>query len=306
MQKTLRQFIDPANIPKKYGGELEFEFGDMPVLDPALKDLVTWESSYKDFPHGPLHWHDRGDYIELEAVGSVDKKERNDIVCKIKKPAPDHVYSEKRSGTVTAAPPRSSLITPELLRVPTEKEDTPTVTESTKIPPLTHDTAATPTTDDTMVDKWEDETAAPALISSDVAKPEPPVVEAGELVSALRPEPVSFVTARDSMNTLSTAENKPAEETPLLNGSATEPHTAAAEKAFDLTANEDDTPVVEKPTPEDTPARPAGEKYDAIRPSTAGSKGSKKEMVDETSKSDTTSSKRSASLKTKILGKFKN
>ncbi|KAJ8103719.1 hypothetical protein POJ06DRAFT_242662 [Lipomyces tetrasporus] len=48
MNATLESFIDPANLPNKYGGELDFEFGQMPVLDPAVKNALTWEGSYED------------------------------------------------------------------------------------------------------------------------------------------------------------------------------------------------------------------------------------------------------------------
>ncbi|KAK9366599.1 CRAL-TRIO domain-containing protein [Lipomyces kononenkoae] len=85
MKATLELFIDPANIPKKYGGELDFEFGQMPILDPGLKDLLRWEGTYKDFPSGPIYWKDEGDHIEAIAVGSVGSKEREEVICKVRK-----------------------------------------------------------------------------------------------------------------------------------------------------------------------------------------------------------------------------
>ena len=45
---TLRTFIDPANIPKAYGGELDFEFDDEPNLDEDAKALIG------EVPKGPI------------------------------------------------------------------------------------------------------------------------------------------------------------------------------------------------------------------------------------------------------------
>jgi len=194
MQSTLRKFIDPANIPKKFGGELDYEFGEMPALDPVLKDLITWEGSHTDFPHGPLFWHDRGDYIELEAVGSVNKQERRDMICKMRKPVPDHIYSEKQNVEALAGvSQRRTELRPDLLRADTEKENLPSTTAAAG-----------------MTDGKGDAVAVPA---PEAAQSEPKVaVEAGKLV------PVSFVTAVDNLNTLSIMDEKPVQEVPEMNG----------------------------------------------------------------------------------------
>jgi hypothetical protein len=208
MQSTLRKFIDPANIPKKFGGELDYEFGTMPALDPALKDLITWEGSHTDFPHGPLFWHDMDDYIELEAVGSVDKRERREVICKMRKPAPDHVYSEKQDEQALAGEtPQRTELRPDLLRAETEKEDLPLATAAVGI-----------------ADGKGEAVAAPA---PEAAQSEPKVaVEAGGLVPASRPEPVSFETAVDNLNTLSPKDEKPVQDVPEINSVNPEPQNA--------------------------------------------------------------------------------
>ncbi|KUJ06861.1 CRAL/TRIO domain-containing protein, partial [Mollisia scopiformis] len=91
MKKTLESFIEPANIPKKYGGQLEFEFGDMPKLDPHLASVTEWQNGNTDFPHGPMYWVDgkgekeigevKSDKIKALAVGTRDKKERKEDIC---------------------------------------------------------------------------------------------------------------------------------------------------------------------------------------------------------------------------------
>lgn len=44
----LRKFIDNENIPKAYGGELDFKFEDEPNLDQAAKDVIG------EMPKGPV------------------------------------------------------------------------------------------------------------------------------------------------------------------------------------------------------------------------------------------------------------
>ncbi|KAK9264412.1 hypothetical protein V1519DRAFT_427423, partial [Lipomyces tetrasporus] len=74
MNATLESFIDPANLPNKYGGELDFEFGQMPVLDPAT---------------------DKGDYIEATAVGAMDDQERREKFCTARKRVTGSLRNEK-------------------------------------------------------------------------------------------------------------------------------------------------------------------------------------------------------------------
>ncbi|KAK3294163.1 CRAL-TRIO domain-containing protein [Chaetomium fimeti] len=82
VRPTLEAFIEPRNIPKQYGGELEFEFFDRPNVDPNIKDAVRWEGGHTDFPAGPLYWVpvDDGARLACMAVGSKDGKERRERV----------------------------------------------------------------------------------------------------------------------------------------------------------------------------------------------------------------------------------
>jgi len=48
----LRKFIDNENIPKAYGGELDFKFEDEPNLDQAAKDVIV------EMPKGPVIFRD--------------------------------------------------------------------------------------------------------------------------------------------------------------------------------------------------------------------------------------------------------
>lgn len=82
---TLKTFIAADNIPKQYGGDLEFTWGAMPQLDYKIQELATWENGYTEFPQGPVYWKkiDGGKRMECLAVGSVDKNERHERVCTI-------------------------------------------------------------------------------------------------------------------------------------------------------------------------------------------------------------------------------
>jgi hypothetical protein len=50
---TLCELIDPANLPKRYGGELDWEFEHEPSLDEDVKRLIG------EMPQGPAAFVDR-------------------------------------------------------------------------------------------------------------------------------------------------------------------------------------------------------------------------------------------------------
>ncbi len=83
---TLKSFIDIANIPKKYGGELDFECGKMPVLDQQVRDclsIAAGPDTEKLFLSAPVRWIDAGEDGEMTAlgVGSIDGKQRKEPVA---------------------------------------------------------------------------------------------------------------------------------------------------------------------------------------------------------------------------------
>lgn len=87
VKPTLESFIDPKNIPKKYGGELDFKFGDLPVPDPAWEGIVSWENGYTSFPGGPLIWEeiDDGQKMACIALGTKDGQNLHERVCTVPK-----------------------------------------------------------------------------------------------------------------------------------------------------------------------------------------------------------------------------
>ncbi len=177
-----------------------------------MKDVIQWEGTNRDFPRGPLYWHDRGTHLELEAVGTLDKKKRREMICTVRKPVLDQIIDEKQNGGVaTGLAPQPAQIRPELLNQPTEKEGITLATRITTVPPANKETAAGGTAPLQPVESEEK------------------VVQAGEVLSASRPEPVSFVTAHESLNTLSEKVSPPTEDTSKVNGTAsgTTPKEAA-------------------------------------------------------------------------------
>lgn len=92
MKKTLESFIEPQNIPKKYGGELDFEFGYAgPTLDPILEKYLEWKTEKKEFPMGPLYWRnaekDGHGILELVASGSENNGvQRHSVIAVLHTP----------------------------------------------------------------------------------------------------------------------------------------------------------------------------------------------------------------------------
>lgn len=207
LKQTLESFIDPKNIPKKYGGQLDFEFGDQPVLDPQLAAVTNWEGDNKDFPHGPMYWVPKardGKEIECMAVGTQAGKQRKEGVCTVTKTYQEEAVT-KDGDDLTA--PRA--IRPELLQVPT----------------------ATPSLADLSASSTDLTKSAPPMPESkQESAAVPKVVQDGEIVPATRPEPVSFVTAQQGIETISLNEKGDLIE---RDANGTQPHTTAAANLLD-------------------------------------------------------------------------
>lgn len=90
VKHTLESFIDPRDIPKKYGGELDFTFGELSNPDPNWEGVVTWENGYSSFPSGPLLWEEieNGTRMACNALGTKDGVQLNDRICTVPKTWP--------------------------------------------------------------------------------------------------------------------------------------------------------------------------------------------------------------------------
>ncbi|KAF2714115.1 CRAL/TRIO domain-containing protein [Pleomassaria siparia CBS 279.74] len=103
---TLSQYIDPENIPKQYGGKLDFEWGMMPVLEPEIQSAIKWESPNvqaggNTFPIGPIMWEREQDgSMKAVAIGSENGKPRRRVIFSI----PDPVGAKLRGQAIPNTP----------------------------------------------------------------------------------------------------------------------------------------------------------------------------------------------------------
>jgi hypothetical protein len=96
---TLSQFIEPSNIPKKYGGTLDYKFGDLPNVDTEMLEGFTWAEGVTELPIGPIMWEEddgaegggtRG--MRMVAVGSVDGVKRRQVLGVLNRPYKEVFY----------------------------------------------------------------------------------------------------------------------------------------------------------------------------------------------------------------------
>ena len=83
---TLSTFVEIEDIPKKYGGKLDYEFGKLPNLDPKLKKHMSIEST-GDAPtflvSSPIRFVNEGEDGDMTALslGVLDGKQRKEKVA---------------------------------------------------------------------------------------------------------------------------------------------------------------------------------------------------------------------------------
>lgn len=90
--QTLSEYIDHDNIPKKYGGGLDFGWTEMPNLEPEIEAAIKWEkpsmqNGRKTLPVGPVKW-EKGPNGEQQAwaVGRVNGQPRRELIFTIPNP----------------------------------------------------------------------------------------------------------------------------------------------------------------------------------------------------------------------------
>lgn len=78
---TLTEFIEPENIPKRFGGQLDWEMGMHPILDKEAKSMVgRWADEWVE---GPIRYISRPEGDVLMAVGSVDGELRREVLAEM-------------------------------------------------------------------------------------------------------------------------------------------------------------------------------------------------------------------------------
>jgi len=94
---TLSNFIEPANIPEKYGGQLPFLFGNLPLVDPVMSEHAQRSQSLA-LPIGPLKWQEgEAGRMELVAVGTDHSRARREPLALLDT-AYHHVFSTYSSS----------------------------------------------------------------------------------------------------------------------------------------------------------------------------------------------------------------
>ncbi|KAJ6034573.1 uncharacterized protein N7446_009324 [Penicillium canescens] len=96
VQPTLTSFMEPSSIPKQYGGELDWTWGEMPNLDEPARELLQGleqdqveGEKRKDILKGPILFE--GDHLKV--LGTVDGKDRRETI-----PVPkSQVFSEPKA-----------------------------------------------------------------------------------------------------------------------------------------------------------------------------------------------------------------
>lgn len=250
MKKTLESFIDPQNIPKKYGGQLDFEFGYAgPTIDPMLDKYFEWKTEKKEYPMGPLFWRkaqkNGHGALELVASGSENGVERNEVVGVLQTSNTEQDLMNLAPGDEKSAEVRESSQT---LQVPGQEAKkgvpAPLVLEAEDFPAL--------------------ETKA---------------VENGEIVQENRPRLESFVTASEG-TPLSPGytgpvtdvqspdpETQEATEQELANGVDTPEEPTSTETTAPVVNGEGTKTVEEKAESSPSSKQPIGDLGDKIRSS---------------------------------------
>ena len=95
MLSTLQEFMELEDIPKKYGGKLDYQFGQLPNLDPMFDQNLRWinphhENGRNTFPTGPIRLRksDNGELVAV-AVGSEGGKLREIPIAAMRAPQVD-------------------------------------------------------------------------------------------------------------------------------------------------------------------------------------------------------------------------
>ncbi|KAI5304141.1 hypothetical protein KEM56_006804 [Ascosphaera pollenicola] len=134
VKSTLERFMPPTSIPKQYGGELDWQWGDMPKLDEPARQIagalervdprtaegdVAAPSSTPSFLIGPVKWV--GDRLEI--LGSLAGAIRHRIIT-----ISDQTQSASVAASSTASAAKPPAAIPPATALP---RTTPTITATT-------------------------------------------------------------------------------------------------------------------------------------------------------------------------------
>ncbi|MCJ1479454.1 hypothetical protein MMC13_008140 [Lambiella insularis] len=79
---TLKQYIDVANIPQRFGGEFDYQHGMQPNIDPVIAKIMSWVPPSASLPMGPMKWVDTGKNKRMAvAIGTSEGQARNENIA---------------------------------------------------------------------------------------------------------------------------------------------------------------------------------------------------------------------------------
>ncbi|KAK4495080.1 hypothetical protein PRZ48_013407 [Zasmidium cellare] len=83
VKPTLEKFVESHDIPKRYGGSLDWEFGDLPLIDSELLGLMNMDEDIPTILPGPIRWRKSADgaKVEAHALGSSSGQQRDEVIA---------------------------------------------------------------------------------------------------------------------------------------------------------------------------------------------------------------------------------
>jgi hypothetical protein len=163
VKSTLSQYIHPDNIPKRYGGNLDWEFGMLPNIDQDVIEALGERYKTQDgWIRGPIKWvHDT-----CIAFGSENGVDRREVVAVRPKHTLDDVKSPDEG-------PKTEAVNPELSEKEPQTEEAVSQSENKGM----DDTEKEKLLQEKTVDQKAETPAAEPAVQEDESSQGVPVVK---------------------------------------------------------------------------------------------------------------------------------
>jgi CRAL/TRIO domain len=194
VKSRLSEFIHPDDFPKKYGGNLDWEFGMTPHLDQAALAAVEKNGS-RGWIEGPCLWEQN----QRVAVGTVGGKPRRP--SKVEPiPVPAQAENKVEQAHPATTEPAEPMQTPAEAPAPALTPAEPEATDSSNPPSMAHSGSTVSTFAGTQPDALA---ATPTDGTAKVTENGAPVVVNGAVLNAgdAKPPMERFVTAFEDLHT---------------------------------------------------------------------------------------------------------
>ena len=192
IKTRLSDFIDPDDIPKKYGGNLDWEFGMQPNLDQAAQEAVEKNGSRGWIP-GPCLWEQN----QRVPVGTENGKPRRPAMLQ-----PVAVPALTPRHTKGTQPPASTEPVTSPVSAATAEIQAETALRETSSPPSMAHSGSTASTFTSP--SPETTSVLPVNGAVNVLDSDGPIVSNGEVIPSgdVKPPMERFVTAAEELHTV--------------------------------------------------------------------------------------------------------